>query len=551
MSRRAAIFLSCLVVSLVVSGCTNDTPTQGTASSVTAQATSPPPPTTTVPPEPVRLPADTPLLTDVIPAPTSVDSDTTEHFQLTEDTVISVPGTETGATAAAGYLADVLRQATGFPMEVVTGGEPEANSIQFIQRDSGSPTDQNYRLDIARDGVTVSAAGRQGLFNGAHTLRQLLPADIESGRVVQRDWALPGGTIEDEPRFRYRGAMLDVARHFFGVGVVKRYIDRIAQYKINYLHLHLTDDQGWRIQIDGWPKLTEVGGRNEVGGGEGGFYTQQEYREIVAYAQSRGVTIVPEIDMPGHTNAALTSYAKLNCDGTTPKPYTGTSVGFSSLCIGKDVTYDFVRDVINQVAELTPGPYLHVGGDEAQSTSDADYRTFFGKVLPMVREAGKQPIGWHEFANAEVPADGVIQYWRIEDKNQPTRRAAATDHQVLMSPADKTYLDMKYEQSNRWGNSWAGVIDVRTAYDWDPATALAGVGEDAVLGVEAPLWTELVTTESEIERMAFPRLQAIAEVGWSSTADTAWPAFSDRLAKQAERMDNQGIAYHQTVEVPW
>lgn len=532
------------MVSLVVNGCTDDPPTQGVPS-VSAQATSPRPATPTTTPEPVRLPDDTPTLSDVIPAPETARGVHEDNFALTKQTVISVAD---GARAAGDYLADVLRPATGFPLRVVSG-EGDAGGIRLLLREDGTQQDESYRLEVARDGVTLSAASESGLFAGAHTLRQLLPADVERGRTVDREWVLAGGVIEDQPRFGYRGAMLDVARHFFGVDVVKRYIDRVAQYKINHLHLHLADDQGWRIEIDGWPRLTEVGARNEVGGGKGGFYTKQQYREIVAYAQSRGVTIVPEIDMPGHTNAALTSYPKLNCDGKAPPPYTDTQVGFSSLCIGKDVTYDFVRDVVIQVAEMTPGPYLHVGGDEANSTSAADYRAFFDKVLPMIVKAGKRPIGWHEFAKANVPRSGVVQYWRVETADGPTERQANSGRRVLMSPANKTYLDMKYEQGNPWGNTWAGPVDVRTAYEWDPTQALAGVTDGEVLGVEAPLWTELVTTEDEIERMAFPRMQAIAEVGWSNT--TKWPDFRKRLAAQAERMSAQGIAFHRDPGVPW
>ncbi len=532
------------MVSLVVNGCTDDPPTQGTPS-VSAQATSPRPGTPSPTPEPVRLPDDAPSLSDVIPAPATVRAADDDNFALTKRTTISAPG---DAKAAGDYLADVLRPATGFPLRV-TSGEDDTADIRLVLREGGDQQDESYRLEIARDGVTLSADNAKGLFAGAHTLRQLLPADIERGKTVDREWAVAGGVIEDAPRFGYRGAMLDVARHFFGVDVVKRYIDRVAQYKINHLHLHLADDQGWRIEIDGWPKLTEVGARNEVGGGKGGFYTKQQYREIVAYAASRGVTIVPEIDMPGHTNAALTSYAKLNCDGKAPPPYTDTKVGFSSLCIDKQVTYEFARDVITQVAEMTPGPYLHIGGDEANNTSDADYRKFFSKVLPMIVKAGKRPVGWHEFAKADVPRSGVVQYWRIEAKDGPTRRQADSGRRVLMSPANKTYLDMKYEESNPWGNSWAGPVNVRTAYEWEPTQALAGVGDGEVLGVEAPLWTELVTTEDEIERMAFPRMQAIAEVGWSK--DTRWEDFRQRLSGQAKRMTAQGIAFHRDSGVPW
>ena len=208
--------------------------------------------------------------------------------------------------------------------------------------------------------------------------------------------------IDDRPRFRWRGAHLDVSRHFFSVAEVKRYIDLISQYKVNVLHLHLSDDQGWRIAIDSWPRLTSVGGSTEVGGGPGGYYTKRDYRELVRYAAARYITVVPEIDTPGHTNAALASYAELNCDGIAPPLYTGIDVGFSSLCVDKEITYEFLDDVIRELAALTPGPYLHMGGDEAHSTEDADYVRFIERVQPIVAAHGKRLMGWEEIAQAPL-----------------------------------------------------------------------------------------------------------------------------------------------------
>lgn len=240
------------------------------------------------------------------------------------------------------------------------------------------------------------------------TLRQLLPAKVEKDTVQSGPWLVAGGAVTDSPRYGWRGAMLDVSRHFFTVDQVKRYIDQLALYKVNKLHLHLSDDQGWRLAIDSWPRLTTHGGSTQVGGGPGGFYTKDDYREIVRYATSRYLEVVPEIDMPGHTNAALASYADLNCDGVAPPLYTGTDVGFSSLCVGKDRTYDFVDDVIRELAALTPGRYLHIGGDEAHSTSHEDYVTFMDRVQPIVAKYGKTVMGWHQLTGA-TPAKGP---WR-------------------------------------------------------------------------------------------------------------------------------------------
>ncbi len=204
------------------------------------------------------------------------------------------------------------------------------------------------------------------------------------------------------PKYGYRGAMLDVARHFFTVDEVKKYIDLLAMYKINKLHLHLSDDQGWRIEIKSWPNLTNYGGSTEVGGGPGGFYTQEEYIELVSYAQERFITIIPEIDLPGHTNAALASYPELNCNGKSPDLYTGTEVGFSTLCANKEITFQFLDDVIREISEITPGPYFHIGGDESHVTKEEDYITFINRSQDMVLKYGKKVMGWDEIQNADL-----------------------------------------------------------------------------------------------------------------------------------------------------
>jgi N-acetyl-beta-hexosaminidase len=357
--------------------------------------------------------------------------------------------------------------------------------------------------------------------------------------------------IEDRPRYAYRGAMLDVSRHFFGVDVVKRYIDEISQYKINTLHLHLSDDQGWRIVVDAWPRLTTVGGSTQVGGGPGGYYTKAQYTDLVAYAASRHITIVPEIDMPGHTNAALASYAELNCDGVAPPLYTGTEVGFSSLCVGKEITYTFVRQVLAELAALTPGPYLHIGGDEAHSTPPADYRTFMNRVQPFVGAVGKTVMGWHQIGQANHTPGRVAQFWGTTTSDEDLSAAVSKGDRIVLSPANKAYLDMKYTADTPLGLSWAGLIEVRTAYDWDPGTLLPGVPPSAILGVEAPLWSETLTRLADIEFMAFPRLPALAELAWSPASALDWESFRVRLAAQGPRWTAQGITFYRSPQVPW
>jgi len=347
--------------------------------------------------------------------------------------------------------------------------------------------------------------------------------------------------------------MLDVARHFHPVATIKRYLDQIALYKINYLHLHLSDDQGWRIVIDAWPRLTTVGGSTQVGGGPGGFYTKAQYQDIVAYAAQRHITIVPEIDMPGHTNAALASYAELNCNGVAPPLYTGTDVGFSSLCTSKEVVYTFVSNVLSEIAAMTPGPYLHVGGDEANVTSPSQYATFMNRVQPMVPGLGKAVMGWHQIGASAVnhSANRVVQYWGLTTSDSLVSTAVSRGAKVVMSPANKAYLDMKYNSQTPLGLSWAGFIEVQTAYGWNPGAYLTDIPASAILGVEAPLWTETIVTEDNIEFMAFPRLPAIAELGWSPWSTHSWDTFKLRLGAQGPRWTVMGINFYRSPQVPW
>ncbi len=355
------------------------------------------------------------------------------------------------------------------------------------------------------------------------------------------------GVIRDYPRFGWRGMMLDVARHFFDVEDVKRLIDLMAYYKLNRLHLHLTDDQGWRLMIESWPKLATVGGSTAVGGGTGGFYTQADYAEIVAYAQSRYIMVVPEIDLPGHTNAALASYPELNCDDQAPPLYTETEVGFSSLCINKEITYRFVDDVIGEVAALTPGPYIHIGGDEALSTDKEEYIAFIGRVQEIVRAHGKQMIGWEEIAQADLDPSSIAQHWHDEQ----ARVAVEQGVKVIMSPGAHAYLDMKYDDATPLGLDWAGTVNVEKAYDWDPATHIHGVSEADILGVESPLWSETLETIADIEIMTFPRLLGHAEIGWSPATGRSWDEYRQRLATHGPRLTALAVHFYRSPLIQW
>ncbi|MGB8862215.1 MAG: beta-N-acetylhexosaminidase [Ilumatobacteraceae bacterium] len=395
--------------------------------------------------------------------------------------------------------------------------------------------DEGYELTISSSGATLRAAHPHGLWNATRTLVQLYPH-------APANTSLPAVHIVDRPRFEWRGAMLDVARHFFGVDQVLRFIELMARFKLNRLHLHLTDDQGWRLAIDGWPTLTSVGGNTCVGGGYGGWFSRADYQEIVAHAARHFITVVPEIDMPGHTNAALTSIPALNLDGIAPPPYTDKGVGFSSLHLAAPATRRFITDVIGQLAADTPGRYLHIGGDEAHTTDHAEYREFIELLQREVLGHGKQMIGWEEITSADLADGTIVQHWLHADA---VRRAPAATR-FVMSPAAHTYLDMQHTPECRIGRRWAGFIDVDTAYGWDPAALIDGIGDERIAGVEAPLWTEKVATFDDVQHLCFPRLACLGEVGWTAQSLRGWDAFRPRLTVHADRLADIGVPLYRS-----
>jgi hexosaminidase len=487
----------------------------------------------------------------VIPAPAEIQLGPGPAFVLTPTTSIVVPPGDAAVAAVGRLLADLIGTAVAPapPTVRIDGAPAPAGSIQLTIRPGGR--DEGYELTVTAERVIIAAARPAGLFYGVQTLRQLLPSFVEHAAVLPdtaRPVTAPAVHVVDEPRFEWRGAMLDVARHFMSVDEVKRFIDLMALHKLNRLHLHLADDQGWRIEIASWPNLTKVGGTTEVGGRPGGFYTQQQYADLVAYASARFITIVPEIDMPGHTNAALTSYAELNCDGVAPPPFTGIEVGFSVLCIDKDVTYRFIDDVVREIAAVTPGPFFHVGGDEVKKLTPAQYIGFIERVQSIVAAHGKQMIGWDEIAPASLLPTSIVQHWR---PGTTPKEAVAKGARIILSPANKIYLDMKYDRETVLGLDWAARIPVRDAYDWEPATLLAGVPETSILGVEAPLWSETVANMRDVEYLVFPRLAGVAEIGWSRADRRNWEEYKGRLGAQTSRWGALGLNFYRSPDVPW
>ncbi|MCE5347922.1 MAG: beta-N-acetylhexosaminidase [Bacteroidales bacterium] len=485
----------------------------------------------------------------IIPRPVSIIT-TGDRFLLKENADIYIKSESPELLQVGQCLADILKPSTGFDIEVKsTVNDPEPGNIYLTMPTSNANLgNEGYELTITKNLVKLAANTPEGLFRGIQTIRQILPSDIEKNSKTERSWEIATGTVTDYPLYSYRGAMLDVARHFFSVNDVKRFIDFMACYKMNVLHLHLADDQGWRIEIKSWPNLAERGGSTQVGGGNGGYYTQEQYSEIVNYAEKRYITIIPEIDMPGHTNAALASYAELNCNGKATELYTGIKVGFSTLCTNKEITYKFVDDVVRELAGMTPGPYIHIGGDESHVTKKEDYIPFVSKVQDIVIAHGKQVIGWDEISLSSLKANSVAQYWSNAEN---AKRAVNQGIKLVVSPGAKAYLDMKYDSTTTLGQHWAGYIEVDTAYIWDPATLVPGIGKENVLGVEAPLWTETISNMEDMEYMVFPRLPGYAEIGWTPASMRKWDEYKVRLGEQGERFKAMGINYYKSGRVPW
>jgi hexosaminidase len=488
-----------------------------------------------------------PGLDALIPRPVSILPGS-GRFVLDAKVCIRADVNSTDVAWIAQNLAESLRQATGAPFPVKTdedSAQTGAISLSLSDEDAGFG-EEGYRLEIRPDGVELAARCPAGLFYATQTLRQMLPRQMLTGEADQNGTcSLPAVSIRDFPRYGWRGVMLDVARHFFGPADIRQIIDQLAFYKINRLHLHLTDDQGWRLEIHSWPELTRTGSTSAVGGDPGGFYTQAEYAEIVAYAARRGITIVPEVDTPGHTNAALASYAELNGDGKARELYTGTKVGFSTLCIEKDVTYRFLTDVMCEIAALTPGEFIHIGGDEAASTPEADYRVFIGRIQEIVRLAGKRMIGWEETTQVNLLPTSVVQIWN----GKHAEHAVAQSQKLIVSLAQYAYLDMKYDASTSLGLDWAGVHEVKDFYDWEPTDILPGVREENILGVEGALWTETVRTRQDVEFLTFPRLPGLAEVAWSPAGTRNWEEYRQRLANSGASMNALGIHFYRSPQV--
>jgi hexosaminidase len=475
-----------------------------------------------------------------------------DPFVLRDGVRVVAAGGTTSVTTAT-LVAERIGRATGFPVAVVQ--EPDHGRSAVVLRlaergEVGVPDDlpdelaaEAYRLEVRADRVDVVATSGVGLVRGAVTFDQLATVHNDTFR-----W-LPC-TVVDHPRFAWRGLTVDVARSFLDLDALRQVLDVMLLYKLSVLHLHLTDDQGWRLQLAARPELAARSGATAVEGGLTGTYSRQDWDELVAFAAVRGITVVPEVDVPGHVNAALHAVPALNPSGRPAPEYSGVEVGFSALDPGLPETSRFLRDVFGELASMTSGPWVHVGGDEVQ-TLDADaYRALVRAAADRVRAGGKHVVAWQEAATALAGPDVVLQYWDQRSGRDEMVAAAAAGARVVLSPAPHAYLDMKYDADSRLGLEWAGHIGLRDAYDWEPLDVLP-VPAAQVAGVGAAVWSETVRGVGDLFWLLLPRLAAVAEVAWSAPERRSWESFAARLPVHGRWWVGDGLPWFAAPGVAW
>ena len=495
----------------------------------------------------------------IIPLPQQYE-ETQGNFTLKPETRFVLAQADEKAADSTEVVASEFRKSTGYDLPVVQGEEAQSGDIAILVDPSASLEDEGYQLSVTETGVEINVKNAAGVYYGLQSLRQMFPGQIESDTLVSDvAWTAPCADISDAPRYGYRSVQLDVSRHFFSVDEVKRQIDHMSQYKINKLHMHLSDDQGWRLEIknnpdvvdkDGNPvdfsNLTELGASTSCdhNGVKAGYYTQEEFKDIVAYAAERNVEIVPEFDMPAHAWAALVSMPMLNSteDGKphangydNTKPYQGWDVGWASLECRNENTYIFIDEVFRQLSEISPSMYVHIGGDEAHVTAHDDYVYFVNRVTDIAQKYGKTPIGWQNYdAATDDRENSVTQYWSTGNKQ------CLSGVKYIASPADHAYLDMKYDASCDLGLQWAGYNPVDDAYNWDPTDFGSA---DQFVGVEGAIWTETISEPEHLDYMYYPRLPGIAEVAWTPKENRSWDEYKERIAQHKDRLDSLEIGY--------
>ncbi len=490
-------------------------------------------------------------------------------FTLKKNTEITVSSPD--IQAVADYFIAKMNMATGY--QIKAGNQNETGDIALLIDEAIDVNNEGYTLDVTNKCVVVKAKTAQGLFYGMQTFMQLLPAEIESPSVVNNiSWSVPCVAIKDEPRFGYRGVMFDPCRHFIPVDILKKQLDVLALFKINRMHWHLSEDQGWRIEIKQYPKLTEVGAVRIEGDGTeyGGFYTQEEVKEVVKYAADRFITVIPEIELPGHELAAISAYPELSCKGEAITPRIIWGVEDIVLCAGKEETFQFLQNVIDEVAPLFPGEYFHIGGDEcpktswkncplcqkrireeglkgdARHTAEEKLQSYFVQRMEkyLAEKHGKKIIGWDEILEGGLAPTATVMSWRGEAGGIA---AANMNHNVIMTPGSNgMYLDQYQGDSKIEPVTIGGYALLEKTYSYNPTPdTLVASGKDSyVQGVQTNLWSEYMYTTDLMEYRAYPRVLALAEIAWTPLARKDYKDFERRIDNAYVRLDGHGINYH-------
>ncbi len=492
----------------------------------------------------------------VIPQPAKVEL-RPGAFRFSPKTRIYLETGNRRARWVAEDLSKLLSGLMGRAVPVISAkpSAPERQAIVFSLKAPAALGPDGYRMAVSRGAIRISAPKAAGLFYALQTLRQMLPP--APGAPVKAPLRVQCVRIQDRPRFRWRGLMLDCSRTFLSMEYLRHSVDLMALYKLNVLHLHLTDDQGWRLAIRQYPKLTTVGAHYaERFGGAGGFYTQQQMRELIAYAKKRNITVVPEIEMPGHSGEVLAAYPELACplpgENRTFEvtPFWQRPAHFSEpLCVCNDQVFEMYRNILSSVINLFPSEFIHVGGDEvpkqawnesslcqarmkAEGLKNADelQSHFMKRIEKVIAAKGRRMIGWDEILEGGLAPGAAVESWRGAKGGLA---AAQLGHDVVMAPNPYTYFDFTYHST-----------PIEKVYSYDPAEGFTPAMAKHILGVEGCMWTHIAVTDKAIDYQIYPRLLALAEVGWSPERDRNWPGFDARMLRQFSRLRSLGVTYH-------
>ena len=509
----------------------------------------------------------------IIPLPQEVSITNGGSFVLTPSTSIIYPEGNDLLKQAGEFLASYIKEATGYAPKVATA---KSSKPIHLSIDKSISNPEGYRLTVTPEGIELAGATEAGVFYGVQTLRKSIPAVAEGMNIE-----LPAVTINDYPRFAYRGMHLDVSRHFFPADSVKKYIDILALHNMNTFHWHLTDDQGWRIEIKKYPELTKIGSQRKqtvIGhnSGEydgkpyGGFYTQDEIRDVIAYAKERFITIIPEIDLPGHQQAALATYPELGCTGGPYDVWQQWGVSEDVICAGNEKSMQFLEDVLSEVIDLFPSEYIHIGGDECpkirwktcpkcqarikaegikgdkkHSAEEYLQSSVISQMEKFVESKGRHIIGWDEILEGGLAPNATVMSWRGVDGGI---EAAKQHHNVIMTP--NTYLYFDYYQSTDTENepmAIGGYLPLERVYSLEPTAGIPDEYKKYVIGVQANLWTEYIPTFSQVEYMVMPRMAALAEVQWTDPSKKEYQSFLPRLVRMTKLYDRLGYNYAKNI----